>query len=307
MISSLDPASQQFLDALSQLQSSLQRVQRQISSGVRIQRPSDAPNRVADIVIRESDVSRALQIRQSMGRLQAETDTAEGSLQQSVNLLEQALVIGQTALSSLSGPAGRADILAGQIDGLHEHLVRLSLTTVDGHFVFGGDNDGQPPYQLNAAQPNGVDQLTNGAATRLVLDADGSRFAARRSAQVIFDHRNPDNSLASDNAFAALQSLKAAILSGDIAQTAAAVNNVKAAHAYLNEQLAFYGGVQNRIDRAIEQSHQLETRVQAELSNIRDTDLAAAATELLRIQTSMQAALQARANFTAPTLFDLLG
>jgi flagellar hook-associated protein 3 FlgL len=307
MIPSLDPASQQFLDALSQLQSNLLRVQRQISSGVRVQRPSDAPGRIADIVIRESDVARALQIRQSMGRLQADTDTAEASLQQSVQILEQALVIGQTALSTASDQPGRADILAGQLQGLHEHLVRLSLTTVEGRFAFGGDDDGQPPYQLNAAQPNGVDQLTNGSATRLVLDADGSRFSARRSAQEIFDHRNPDNSLASDNAFAALQSLQAAVQSGDIAQTAAALDDVKAAHAYLNQQLAFYGSIQNRISRAIEQSHQLETRVQAELSSIRDTDLAAAATELLRIQTSMQAALQARSNFTAPTLFDLLG
>jgi flagellar hook-associated protein 3 FlgL len=307
MIPNLDPASQQFLDSLSQLQSSLLRVQRQISSGVRVQRPSDAPGRIADIVIRESDVARALQIRQSMGRLQADTDTAEASLQQSVQILEQALVIGQTALSTASDQPGRADILAGQLQGLHEHLVRLSLTTVEGRFVFGGDNDGQPPYQLNAAQPNGVDQLINGSATRLVLDTDGSRFSARRSAQEIFDHRNPDNSLASDNAFAALQSLQAAVQSGDIAQTAAALDDVKAAHVYLNQQLAFYGSIQNRVIRAIEQSHQLETRVQAELSSIRDTDLAAAATELLRIQTSMQASLQARSNFTTPTLFDLLG
>jgi flagellar hook-associated protein 3 FlgL len=307
MISNLDPASQQFLDALSQLQSSLLRVQRQISSGVRIQRPSDSPGRIADIVIRESDVARAVQIRQSMGRLQADTDTAEVSLQQSVKILEQALVIGQTALSSASDQVGRADILAGQLEGLHEQLVRLSLTTVEGRFVFGGDNDGQAPYQLNVAQPNGVDQLTNGSATRLVLDADGSRFSARRSAQEIFDHRNPDNSLASDNAFAALQSLQAAVQSGDITQTAAALDDVKAAHVYLNQQLAFYGSVQNRVSRAIEQSHQLETRVQAELSGIRDTDLAAAATELLRIQTSMQASLQARSNFTTPTLFDLMG
>jgi flagellin-like hook-associated protein FlgL len=117
----------------------------------------------------------------------------------------------------------------------------------------------------------------------------------------------PVNSLASDNAFAALQALQAAVQSGDVAQTAIAIENVKAAHVFLNQQLAYYGNVQNRVSRAIEQSHQLETRVEAELSNIRDTDLAAAATELLRIQTSMQATLQARASFATPSLFDLLG
>ena len=307
MISQLDPASQQFLDNLAQLQLSLLRVQRQISSGVKIQRPSDGPDRVIDIVHRESSVARAVQIRQSMGNLQAETNAAEAGLQQAVRILEEALVVGQTALSTASNQPGRNDILAGQLAGLHEHLVRLSLTTVGGSFVFGGDNDGQPPYRLNAAQPNGVDQLTNGSATRLVLDADGSRFTARRPAEEIFDHRNPDDSLAQDNAFAALQALRVAVQDGDTAQISTAFDNAKAAHVYLNQQLAFYGSVQNRVSRAMEQSHLIETRLQGELSGIRDTDLAAAATELVRIQTSMQATLQARSNFTAPTLFDFLG
>jgi len=307
MISQLDPASQQFLDNLAQLQLSLLRVQRQISSGVKIQRPSDGPDRVIDIVHRESSVARAVQIRQSMENLQAETNAAEAGLQQAVRILEEALVVGQTALSTASNQPGRNDILAGQLAGLHEHLVRLSLTTVGGSFVFGGDNDGQPPYRLNAAQPNGVDQLTNGSATRLVLDADGSRFTARRSAEEIFDHRNPDDSLAQDNAFAALQALRVAVQDGDTAQISTAFDNAKAAHVYLNQQLAFYGSVQNRVSRAMEQSHLIETRLQGELSGIRDTDLAAAATELVRIQTSMQATLQARSNFTAPTLFDFLG
>jgi flagellar hook-associated protein 3 FlgL len=307
MISNLDPASQQFLDNLSQLQMSLLRVQRQISSGLKIQRPSDGPDRIVDIVNRESSVARAVQIRQSMGSLQAETDAAEASLQQAVRILEEALVIGQTALSTASNQPGRNDILAGQLAGLHEHLLRLSLTTVGGSFVFGGDQDGQPPYQLNAAQANGVDQLTSDAATRLVLDADGSRFAARRSASEIFDHRNPDGSLAPDSAFAALHALRAAAQGGDITQLTAALDNAKAAQVYLNQQLAFYGSVQNRVSRAMEQSHLIETRLQGELSGIRDTDLAAAATELLRIQTNMQASLQARSNFTAPTLFDFLG
>src|SRR3970040_1847730 len=102
MISQLDPASQQFLDNLAQLQLSLLRVQRQISSGVKIQRPSDGPDRVIDIVHRESSVARAVQIRQSMGNLQAETNAAEAGLHQAVRILEEDLVVGQPALSTES-------------------------------------------------------------------------------------------------------------------------------------------------------------------------------------------------------------
>ena len=307
MIQGLDPASQHFLDAVAQLQSGLERVQRQISSGVLIERPSDAPDRIIDIINRESSIARSGQVRQSLGRLRAETDAAEASLQQAVQLLDQALVTGQQALSTASDYPGRDQILAAQLGGLHDHLVRLSLTAVEGRFVFGGDSDTQAPYQVNPAQPNGVDRLTPNSATRLVLDADGSRFVARRSAEEVFDHRNPDDTLASDNAFAALQSLRTAVSAQDTAQIAAALDSIKAAHAYLNQQLAFYGGIQARINLSIEQSQQFETRLASELSAIRDTDLAVAATELTRIQTSMQATLQARSVFTQPTLFDFLG
>jgi flagellin-like hook-associated protein FlgL len=51
----------------------------------------------------------------------------------------------------------------------------------------------------------------------------------------------------------------------------------------------------------------IETRLSEEISAMRDTDLAVAAVELTNLHTSIQAALQARANFELPTLFDLRG
>ena len=173
--------------------------------------------------------------------------------------------------------------------------------------MFGGDNDQQAPYQVNTANANGVDRLNTSPATKLVLDFDGSRFLAGRTAQEIFDHREADDSLAQDNAFAAVQSLRTAIDAGDTAGIEDAMTKLHAAHEYLNRQFAFYGSVQNRITDSINLGQQNEVRMRSELSDIRDTDTAAAALQLAEIQTSIEAALRAQGTTAgAPNLFTYL-
>lgn len=306
MIQGVGSANEHFLNALSRLQDRLQTVQRQLSSGIRIERASDAPDRIVDVIRRQSQMKYTEQVKNSMGRLKAEVDIAEATLQQAVKVIEGAIASGVGALGSAFGQTD-LQTLAEPLRVYHDELVRLSGTRADGRYIFGGDDDQQAPYQLNLANPNGVDRLSTAPATRLVLDFDGSRFAAGRTAQEIFDHRLPDDSLAPDNAFAALNSLRAAIEAGDRSQAEAAINSLGAAHAHVSQQLMFYGSVQNRVADSINQGHAQEVRIQSELSEIRETDLAAAAVELGQIQISIEAALRTQASTSSmPTLFDYL-
>lgn len=306
MIRNVDPANEYFLSALSQLQDRLQLVQRQLSSGLRIERASDAPDRLYEVIHRQSEITYSGQVLKNMARVQSTVDAADASLQQAVKVLEDAIVTGSQALN-INVDAQRRAALAEEARSQHEEMVRLSLTSAEGRFVFGGDEDLQAPYQINAANPNGADRLTTAAATKLVLDFDGSRFLSGRTAQEIFDHREPDDSLSQDNAFAAIHGLRTAIEAGDTAAIQASMLKLRAAHEYVNRQFGFYGSVQNRITNSINQGQQTEVRMRSELSQIRDTDVAAAALQLAQIQTSIEAALRAQSSNTpAPNLFDYL-
>ena len=306
MIRNVDPANEYFLNALSQLQNRLQVVQRQLSSGLRIERASDAPDRLYEVIHRQSEITYSGQVLKNMARVQSTVDAADASLQQAVKVLEDAIVTGSQALN-INVDAQRRAALAEEARSQHEELVRLSLTSAEGRFVFGGDEDLQAPYQINTANPNGADRLTTAAATKLVLDFDGSRFLSGRTAQEIFDHREPDDSLSQDNAFAAIHGLRTAIEAGDTAAIQASMLKLRAAHEYVNRQFGFYGSVQNRITNSINQGQQTELRMKSELSQIRDTDVAAAALQLAQIQTSIEAALRAQSSNTpAPNLFDYL-
>lgn len=306
MIRNVDPANEYFLSALSQLQNRLQVVQRQLSSGLRIERASDAPDRLYEVIHRQSEITYSGQVLKNMARVQSTVDAADASLQQAAKVLEDAIVTGSQALN-INVDQQRRAALAEEARSQHEELVRLSLTSAEGRFVFGGDEDLQAPYQINTANPNGTDRLTTAAATKLVLDFDGSRFLSGRTAQEIFDHREPDDSLSQDNAFAAIHGLRTAIEAGDTAAVEASMLKLRAAHEYVNRQFSFYGSVQNRITNSINQGQQTEVRMRSELSQIRDTDVAAAALQLAQIQTSIEAALRAQSSNTpAPNLFDYL-
>jgi flagellin-like hook-associated protein FlgL len=151
-----------------------------------------------------------------------------------------------------------------------------------------------------------VDRLTTALASRQILHPSGTSFAASKTAQEIFDSRNPDDSLATDNVFAAVHGLQVALAGNDQAGIASSLAALGSAEDRLNIQLAFYGTVQDKIADANDYAGKLDVRLQTELSSRRDADAVEAITELQRGQTQQQAALTARAQLPRSSLFDFL-
>ena len=197
-------------------------------------------------------------------------------------------------------------------------MVALAGTSVGGRYVFGGDNDGSLPYQLNLNQPvadpqNGVDRLVPppATATRRIELSDHAFVTVDQTAQDLFDHRNADDSLATDNVFAALNSLRLALTDpadpNIEAKIAAAQKSLQSASSYLNAKQGFYGSTQNRISAAIAQIDIENLDLERQISAIRDTDIVQTALELSSAEVQSQAAMAAAAKLPRTTLFDFLG
>jgi flagellin-like hook-associated protein FlgL len=171
---------------------------------------------------------------------------------------------------------------------------------VSGTYVANGDS-------VVGAQ-NGVDRLVaSQQATRQIDIGDHTSIAVDQTAQDIFDHRNADDSLASDNVFAALNSLRIALINNDTAGVTAAQSSLETASQYLNSKAVFYGSATNRISAATNQLNTENVSLQQQISSIRDTDVVQAAETLVSAETQNQAALEAEAKLPRTTLFDYLG
>jgi flagellar hook-associated protein 3 FlgL len=304
MISGLDPVNEQFLASINSLQDRLNAAQLQLSSGLRVNKASDAPQQVGDIFQARADLSHATQIDQNLGIVKAQVDAADSALQQAVQLLDQAGTIGvQGSGSTASGQLGT---LANQVQGLISQLVSISRTTVDGVYIFSGDQGASPAYQVDTASPNGVDRLIKTQATAQASDPTGITFQVAKTAQDLFDKRDSSDAFTPQNAFAALKNLQTALQSGNTAAISSAIDGVHTASAYLNQQLGFYGEAKNRIDSAISLAKKFEVQDQTKLSSLQDADIPTVAIQMTQENTALSAAMSARAKRPNSSLFDYL-
>ena len=172
---------------------------------------------------------------------------------------------------------------------------------MEGRYIFAGDSDQTAPYSIDLTQSYPISGYQGSTSTRLVQAPDGSTFQVAETAQQIFDSSN-----AQQNVFVSINNLRQALLNNDTAGVTSAMGDVQSADTYLNQQLAFYGTVQDRVTGSVNFSQNYITQLQSQLSGIQDADEAQAITEMTQAQTQLQAALESRAQIPRTSLFDFL-
>jgi flagellar hook-associated protein 3 FlgL len=299
MILPLKGSTLAYLADLDLTQKTMQKAQSQVSSGLRVQQPSDDPAAIGGILQLQADIVRNQQTQSNLGAVKSEASTADSSLQSAIQAVENAISLAAQGASSTVGATERAN-LADQISGLQQTLVGISQTTVNGRYIFSGDQDGQPAYQLDLSQPTGVKQLLTAPATRQILDPNGVSISVAKTAQDIFD--SP-----AGNVFGAINALRTALVNNDQAGITLAVNSLHAADDHLNSQASFYGEVENRVADATSLAQKFQIQQQSDLSQLRDADIPTAAVALSQAGIQLQATLSVEATVAqAKNLFNYL-
>ena len=306
MISSLDPSGERFLLDVGRIQTAITRASQQVSSGLRVATPSDAPDQISGILQVHAGLERNAQILANLSRVQSETSTASDTLATATKILDRVRVLTSQGAGSYQTAETRTS-LATEVQGLLEQLVSASGSIVDGRYVFSGDQDQALAYNLNLANPNGVNRLLIAPASRQIQHPSGSTFSAAKTAQEIFDNRNPDDTLAADNVFAAVNGARAALTANDQVGIDSALQALRQAGDRLNTELSFYGTVQVKLDSAVDFASKLDVQLKTELSSLRDADIVGATLELERAKNQESAAFASRAQIPHTSLFDYLG
>ena len=305
MLPAVKGPSEQFLTDLDRIQSAMNTVQRQLSSGLRVGQASDDPSAVPSILNTQSEIAQNNQAQTTLNQVGTELKSGDSSLQQAVALLDKAITLASQAGSTVNGDTQIAT-LAGQVQDIQEQLVGLSNTSVGGRFIFSGDHSQQAAYALDSTQPNGVRQLAPGNSTLAITDTNGNTLWKPMTAQQIFDARDTGGAAAAGNVFAAVNSLLTALQNNDSSAAGGTMDSLKAADDHLNQQLGLIGIAETRVTDATTAAAKSVTTEQQELSSLRDADTAGDAVELTQLNTQQQAALSARAKMSQYNLFDFL-
>jgi flagellar hook-associated protein 3 FlgL len=306
MISSLEPSAQIFLAGVDQIQQRLSTATQQITSGLKVSAASDAPDQIDDLLQLRANQSQNTQIQSNLNLEQTNAQAADGALSSAIQLMDTATQLGSEGANSTETATARQS-LAQQVASLQTEMVSLSQTQVQGRYIFSGDLDQSPSYQLDLTATDGVDQLSNAASTRQIQDPSGGTFSASQTAQQIFASQNPDGSDAGGNVFAALNNLRVALLNNDQAGITTAQGDLQQASTQLNTAQSFYGNVENRIQNAATNATSFGTQLTTEIGGIQDADVTSAAIQLTESNTQLQAAFQAQGKMPTSSLFDYLG
>ena len=135
--------------------------------------------------------------------------------------------------------------MANELGAILQQLVSTANTTVQGRYIFAGDTDQTTPYSIDLTQTTPVSAYQGSASTREIQGPDGTAFPVALTAQQIFDSSN-----AQTNVFTSITALMQGLQNNDDTAISSALSDVQSSDTYLNQQLAFYGTVQDRVASA---------------------------------------------------------
>ena len=244
LINSFNYAAQSFLAGLEQIQQRSQRAQTELTTGLKINNVSDAPDQIANLWQTRSNLAQVQQVNANLNQVSTEVDTAQGVLQSAVTLVDRAETLGAQGSSRAherikTWLTNWARCCSSWSPPPTPRLGPLHLLS--------GNTDQQAPYSIDLTQASPISVYQGSAATRQALAPDGSQFSISLTAQQIFDSSN-----AQQNVFTCINNLRQALLNNDTAGATSALGDVQSANTYLNQQLAFDGTVQNRVTSSVD-------------------------------------------------------
>src|ERR1700722_14365322 len=176
MLSSLDASAQIFLTGVSQIQQQISTANQQLTSGKKVSVASDAPDQIDDLLQLRADQTQNTQIQSNLSMEQTNAQAADGALGSAIQLMDTATQLAAEGANTSETPTS-LNALAQQVALLQTEMVSTSQTQVQGRYIFSGDLDQSPSYQIDLAAPDGVDQLSNAASTRQVQNPEGGTFS----------------------------------------------------------------------------------------------------------------------------------
>ncbi len=131
--------------ALARHSDALTRLQEQVSTGSRINRPSDDPSAAYHILTLNTEQSSLENYIQKLSDTMSTLEVSSSVLQQMSSVISQARVSVTQIASGVYDEDGRQRA-AEAIDDVLEQLVQLANTKHNGCYLFGGANTSQAPY-----------------------------------------------------------------------------------------------------------------------------------------------------------------
>jgi flagellar hook-associated protein 3 FlgL len=263
------------------------KAQEQVSSGKRLNRPSDDPADVQQAIKVNGTLASITQYLRNIGTAQTTTSTAETALSSAGDAVERLRELTVEAQNGTLSASDRTS-MAQEVTQLTDQLVSLANTKVGDDYVFSGQKTSTPAYANATAVYGGDDGALNARV------APGITLAVNVTADVAFGP-----ALAAANQLATDLASGATPAAGTLSGLDTALDAVLAGRTRI-------GAVDNRLSDTQTFLQSSQDAAKQLLSNLQDADMASAITEAASRQTTYQAAISINAKILQQSLINEL-
>ncbi|CAM4245878.1 flagellar hook-associated protein FlgL [Saccharibacillus endophyticus] len=273
-------------------------LEQQISSGRKINKPSDDPVGVTYALRYRSQLAGNEQFQRATDTAQSwldETDSQMGSAGDVMTRLKELMVQSSTGTYSDTDMQAAAN----EVEQLKKQLVDIGNSKFGGKFIFNGQAYGDMPYPV-AAGTDYSQVETDNTAVKYVI-GENIQFQINTTGNEFFGMKGD-----SDNVFAAMDRVVAAMKSGDQSAITAEMSGVESRTNKMLAARSEVGARTNRVELVNSRLLDQEQNTTTLLSKTEDLDVAEALIKATSAQTVYEAALKSSANIMNSSLIDFM-
>ncbi|MCS3611792.1 flagellar hook-associated protein FlgL [Salinibacter ruber] len=296
-------------DEVPRLQRDISRLREQISSGKRINRPSDDPSSFATAERMKTLGNQLARREESIASARTFVDRTQQELDGLADLFTKAREDGVRAADDTRSADDRAAI-ANELRSIKDEVVDRMNSTQDGEYIFAGNRTDTKPFKENGA-PN----YTDGGGNPDFDPIDGDRtrpIGKNQDLTVNIDGKSlaQYDPSSGKTITGALDNLINAVdpksNTGSDPDISTALGEVEDALDHVISKGSEAGAIGRRLSTAQEQVEAASLEANERRSDAEDTDLATAISELQQRQTQLQAAFQATSSSQQTSLVNFL-
>jgi len=271
--------------------STLQSIMEKISSSKQLNRPSDNPADVRSAVGLNDTLAQLNQYGRNIDMATSKVSAMDTALSSAGDLIQRA---NELAIEGANGTLddGQRQAIGAEVSQLTEAMAQDAGAKVGDEYVFSGFRTDRAPYQVTGPGQVGAYQGDHGVMIARVGPA--STMQINLAGDTVFQP-----------ALDALTQLQKDLSSGQPVQQTT-IASINTALQTLTQARATVGARENRLDDAKTSQQALVTSNTALLSQLQDTDMPAAITELTKRQTTYQASLAVTAKVMQTNLLAYL-
>ena len=267
----------------------------ELSTGRKVNQPSDNPAAVAGLIINNSQASAVNSYMSNISGLQSSLQMADSTLSSVVTTLSQAISL---AVEGANGTMNQTDrnALVEQVNGIQQQILEYANQPFEGNYLFAGTAVTTQPFVADPSSSSGVKYVGNTGVNNVEI-GDGQAVPTSLPGSQLFTAPGSD-------VFQALSDLSTALQSGS--NIPAAEAELQSAFNNVNAQRAFYGTTLSRLNTATNFLNGENLQLSQEENNLVGADMATAASELTQDETDLQATLDAGGKISQLSLLNYL-